>query len=92
MREYRHYFIAINFRISGLTNLARLKATIKLLSRLEEAEQSARENGWLTADEVGAALGYSMPKLIYAPKARDDLQGECCNLFQKHLTNSSVIL
>ncbi len=37
--------------------LDRLKATIKLLTRLEEGEQSARENGWLTADEVEAALG-----------------------------------
>lgn len=37
--------------------LDRLKETIKLLTRLEEGEQSARENSWLTADEVKAALG-----------------------------------
>ncbi len=32
--------------------LDRLKAMIKLLAKLEEGEQSAREKGWLTADEV----------------------------------------
>lgn len=37
--------------------LDRLKATIKLLAKLEEGEQSAREKGWLTADEVEAVLG-----------------------------------
>lgn len=37
--------------------LDRLKATITLLSKLKEGEQSAREKGWLTADEVEAALG-----------------------------------
>lgn len=35
----------------------RLKAQLTLLSKLEEGEQSAREQGWLTADEVEAELG-----------------------------------
>lgn len=34
-----------------------LKATIQLLIKLEEGEQSAKEKGWLTADEVETALG-----------------------------------
>ena len=37
--------------------LNRLKATVKLLIKLEEGEQSAREKGWLTPDEAEAALG-----------------------------------
>ena len=37
--------------------LDRLKATTKLLTKLEEGEQSAREKGWLEADEVETALG-----------------------------------
>lgn len=41
----------------SVDELDRLKATIKLLTKLEEGEQSAREKGWLTAEEVEAALG-----------------------------------
>lgn len=37
--------------------LNRLEATVKLLTKLEEGEQSAREKGWLTPDEVEAVLG-----------------------------------
>ena len=32
-------------------------ASIKLLTQLEEGEQSAREEGWLSADDVEAKLG-----------------------------------
>lgn len=42
--------------ISDLRNYTRLKATVQLLTKLEEGEQSARENGWLSSDEVEAAL------------------------------------
>lgn len=45
------------YAIVDVDDLDRLKATIRLLSKLEEGEQSARENGWLTTDEVEAALG-----------------------------------
>lgn len=45
------------YAIVDVGELDRLKATIKLLTRLEEGEQSARENGWLMADEVEKALG-----------------------------------
>lgn len=33
------------------------KATIKLLANLESGEKSAREEGWLSADDVEAILG-----------------------------------
>ena len=35
----------------------KMRAEIALLSKLAEGEQSARQKGWLTADEVEAALG-----------------------------------
>jgi hypothetical protein len=35
----------------------RLRATVTLLSKLEEAERSAREKGWLSSEDVEAALG-----------------------------------
>lgn len=46
-----------NDTIVSVDELAQLKATIQLLTKLEEGERSAREKGWLTADEVEAALG-----------------------------------
>ena len=45
------------YAIAEVDELDRMKAMIKLLAKLEEGEQSAREKGWLTADEVEAALG-----------------------------------
>ena len=45
------------YAIVDMDELNRLKATIQLLTKLEEGEQSAREKGWLTANEVEAALG-----------------------------------
>lgn len=45
------------YAIVDVDELDRLKATIKLLAKLEEGEQSARGKGWLTADEAEAALG-----------------------------------
>ena len=35
----------------------RMRATIALMSKLEEGEQSARKEGWLSADEVESSLG-----------------------------------
>lgn len=37
--------------------LERLKATIRLLEEIEKGEKSAREQGWLTEEEVDKALG-----------------------------------
>jgi len=34
-----------------------MRATIRLLSELSRGEQSAHEQGWLSMDEVEAALG-----------------------------------
>lgn len=35
----------------------RMRVSLALISKFEEGEQSARENGWLTADEVESSLG-----------------------------------
>lgn len=43
--------------IIKISELDKLKSTIRLLAKLEEGEKSAREKGWLSADEVEAALG-----------------------------------
>lgn len=43
--------------IIKINELDKLKATIKLLANLEEGQNSAREKGWLSADEVEANLG-----------------------------------
>ena len=37
--------------------LERLKATIRLLEEIEKGEKSAREQGWLTEEEVDKVLG-----------------------------------
>ncbi|MCH5344457.1 MAG: type II toxin-antitoxin system Phd/YefM family antitoxin [Acetatifactor sp.] len=45
------------YAIVDIDELDRLKASIRLLAKLQEGEQSARKNGWITADEVEAAMG-----------------------------------
>lgn len=45
------------YAIIRLEDLDKLKATIRLLLKLAEGEQSARENGWHSADEVEEMLG-----------------------------------
>lgn len=45
------------YAIVEIGELDRLKAALQLMTKLEEGEQSAREQGWLAADEVEAALG-----------------------------------
>lgn len=35
----------------------KMRATIALMSKLEEGERSAREQGWLSAEEVETELG-----------------------------------
>lgn len=45
------------YAIVDMNELDKMKATIQLLTKLEEGEQSAREKGWLSADEVETALG-----------------------------------
>ncbi len=45
------------YAILKLEELDKLKATIRLLAKLEEGEKSSREKGWLSADEIEAKLG-----------------------------------
>ena len=45
------------YAIIKIKDLDKLKSTIRLLANLEEGEKSAREKGWISADEVEAALG-----------------------------------
>lgn len=45
------------YAIIKLKELDKLKATIRMLANLEEGEKSAREKGWLSSDDVEAALG-----------------------------------
>ncbi len=45
------------YAIIKLEELDKLKSTIRLLTKLEEGEKSAREEGWVSADDVEAMLG-----------------------------------
>jgi prevent-host-death family protein len=45
------------YAILTIKELDKLKATIRLLAKLEEGEKSAREKGWISADDVEAILG-----------------------------------
>lgn len=45
------------YAILDVADYDKLKASIKLISNLEEGEKSAREEGWLSADDVEAFLG-----------------------------------
>ena len=43
--------------ILDMKDYDKMKATLTLMSELEKGEHSAREEGWLSADEVEKALG-----------------------------------
>lgn len=43
--------------ILDMKDYDKMKATLTLMSELEKGECSAREEGWLSADEVEKALG-----------------------------------
>lgn len=45
------------YAIVKIDELDRLRASVALMAQLEEGEKSARENGWISADDVEAALG-----------------------------------
>lgn len=45
------------YAIVKLEDLDKLNAIIKLLSKLEEGEKSAREKGWHSAEDVESKLG-----------------------------------
>ena len=45
------------YAIVDIEEYEKTKAIIKLMGKLTEAEKSAKENGWLSNDDVKAALG-----------------------------------
>lgn len=45
------------YAIVKIDELDRLRATVALMAQLEEGENSAREHGWISADNAEAALG-----------------------------------
>lgn len=45
------------YAIVKIKDLDKLKATVRLLAKLEEGEKTAREKGWLSPDDVEARLG-----------------------------------
>lgn len=45
------------YAIVKISELEKLKATIRLLSDIEDGEKSAREKEWLAAEDVEAILG-----------------------------------
>ena len=48
------------YAILDMREYEKTQATIKLMTELAKGEKSARENGWLTADEVEKNLGLSL--------------------------------
>lgn len=45
------------YAIVDMEEYEKMKAIIKLMGNLVEAEKSVKENGWLSNDDVKAALG-----------------------------------
>ena len=45
------------YAIVDIEEYERTKAIIKLMGKLAEADKSAKEDGWLSNDDVKAALG-----------------------------------
>lgn len=46
------------YAIIKLEELDKLKATIKLLANLAQGEKSARDSGWISADDVESMCGF----------------------------------
>lgn len=47
------------FAIIDINEYEALKASLKLMTQLSQGEQSGREKGWLSIDDVEAELGIS---------------------------------
>ena len=45
------------YALVDMLDYERMQATIRLLSELSKGEKSAKENGWLSIDEVESSLG-----------------------------------
>lgn len=48
------------YAVLDIREYEKIQATIALLTALSTGEQSAREKGWRTADEVEAGLGIAL--------------------------------
>lgn len=59
--EGTHVFLTRNGRgeyvIMDMGEYDRIRAALELMIKLEKSEQSARENGWLSSEEVKENLG-----------------------------------
>lgn len=45
------------FAIVDIHEYEKLKASLKLMSKLAQGEQTGKEKGWMTIDEIEAELG-----------------------------------
>lgn len=45
------------YAIVDINEYEKLKASVKLLAQLAEGEQSARDKGWMSIEDVEASLG-----------------------------------
>ncbi len=45
------------YAIVDMEEYEKMRAVIKLMGKLSEAEKSVKENGWLSDDDVKSALG-----------------------------------
>ena len=45
------------YAIVDMEEYEKMRAVIKLMGKLSEAEKTVKENGWLTDDDVKSALG-----------------------------------
>lgn len=48
------------YAVLDMREYEKTQATLKLMTELSKSEQSAREKGWRTADEVEARLGIKL--------------------------------
>lgn len=43
--------------LMAIEDYEKMKATLKLMAHIEEGEKSAREEGWISMDNIESALG-----------------------------------
>lgn len=43
--------------LMDIKDYEKLKATLKLMAKIEEGEKSSREEGWISMDDIESALG-----------------------------------
>ena len=63
------------YAIIDIDEYERTQAKIKIMSKLADAEQAAKKDGWIDADDVKKILGgWIMAKIKLSPLAISDLQ------------------